>query len=120
KFELAFSNAGIAPIYYDWPTRIYLFDENGDILTTYSLEMDLRKVLPGELHQVEFLVPVDKLENGTYKIGIAIIDPITAQPAVKLAMQNIRQDMIQEIGSFEVDWAIDALTNTAASIFQGK
>ena len=47
-------------------------------------------------------MPVGNLKNGKYSIGIAIIDPLTSQPAVKFSNENARQDLIQYIGSFEV------------------
>jgi hypothetical protein len=59
-------------------------------------------VLPGESYHVFVKIPVANLKNGTYSIGIAIIDPITRQPGVKFANENTRQDLIQYIGSFEV------------------
>jgi hypothetical protein len=105
KFD--FSNAGIAPFYYDWPVKIYLFDENGKIIGTYPLQMDLRKILPDQAYQVSFTLPVGSQENGKYSIGIAIIDPRTGKPGVKLANESVRQDLIQEVGTFEVNWLIN-------------
>ena len=109
KLSLKFGNDGIAPIYYDWPTKIYLFDQYGDLLVTYLLDIDLRELLPGEFHKVDFYLPVDQLENGTYSLGLGVIDPSTNQAAVRFAMKNPRQDLIQEIGSFKVDRMSDRL-----------
>ena len=47
-------------------------------------------------------MPVGNLKNGIYSLGLAIIDPITGQPAIKFGNKNARQDLIQYIGSFEV------------------
>jgi hypothetical protein len=102
KITFTFSNNGIAPMYYNWPVRVYLLDENGNTITTHPLQMDLRKVLPGKFYDVPFTIPVGGLKNGIYSIGIAIIDPITDQPGVKFANENTRKDLIQYIGSFEV------------------
>ena len=97
-----FSNNGIAPIYYNWPIMVYLFDEKGNTILAYQPQTDLRKVLPGSFFDVTFKMPIGDLEKGTYSIGAAIIDPITGQPGVKLANENTRNDLIQSIGSFEV------------------
>jgi len=102
NIRFTLSNSGIAPMYYNWPSQIYLFDEKGISISTHLLAMDLRKVLPGEFYDIALKVPVGNLKNGTYSIGIAIIDPITGQPAVKFGNKNARQDLIQYIGSFEV------------------
>jgi hypothetical protein len=102
NIRFTFSNHGIAPMYYNWPVHIYLLDEKGKSISTHLLPMDLKKVLPGESYEVTSKIPVSNLKNGTYSIGIAIIDPLTSQPAVKFGNENARQDLIQYIGSFEV------------------
>ncbi len=102
NIKFTFSNSGIAPMYYNWPSKVTLFDEKGNTITTYQPQMDLRKVLPGIFFDVTFNMPVGDLKNGTYSIGIAIIDPINGQPGVKFANENIRIDLIQYIGSFEI------------------
>lgn len=100
--KLTLGNHGIAPIYYNWPARLYLIDEQNHILVVHPLDVDLRKILPGEFCNITFEMPVNGLKNGTYSIGIAIIDPLTGQPSVRLANENIRGDLIQFLGSFEV------------------
>jgi hypothetical protein len=102
QIKLGFSNDGIAPFYYEWPARVYLFDESGKTLSAYPLTMDLRKILPGQVYEEPFTLPVTNLENGKYTIGVSIIDPLTGQPGVKLANENTRNDLIQTVGSFEV------------------
>jgi hypothetical protein len=102
NITFTFSNNGIAPMYYNWPNKVYLFDEKGNTITTHQPQMDLRKVLPGMFFDVTFNMTVGDLKNGTYSIGIAIIDPINGQPGVKFANENVRNDLIQYIGSFEI------------------
>ncbi len=102
KITLTFSNSGIAPVYYNWPTRFYLFDEEGNTVATCQAEIDLRNILPGDLDEMTVRIPIDNLRNGSYSIGIAIIDPMTGKPSIKLANENTRQDLIQYIGFFEI------------------
>jgi hypothetical protein len=99
---LTFSNDGVAPIYYNWPTRIYLLKKEEKTLTSFPLQMDLRNVLPGKFLEVSFDFPINNLENGMYSLGIAILDPLTGEPAVRLANENNLSDQIQVLGSFEV------------------
>lgn len=99
---LHFANDGAAPIYYNWPVKVFLFDIDGIVAKTYRPKMDLRRILPGASYRVSFSVPVGRLEEGIYTLGFAILDPLTDQPAVRLAMANPRGDLIQEIGKFEV------------------
>ncbi|HLO16058.1 MAG TPA: DUF4832 domain-containing protein [Anaerolineales bacterium] len=102
NIRFAFSNGGLAPMYYDWPTKLYLLDEKGNTVTTYELQMDIRNILPEKIYEVTQKMPIGNLKDGIYSIGIAIIDPLTGQPGVRFANENARQDLIQYIGSFEV------------------
>lgn len=104
QIKFIFSNDGIAPFYYEWPTRVYLFDESGKTLNTYPLPMDVRKILPGQIYEAPFIMPMDDLEDGKYTLGFAIIDPLTDRPGIKLANENMRKDLIHVVGSFEVKW----------------
>jgi len=103
QINLSLSNDGIAPFYYNWPAKIYLFDERGKTIETYSLSLDLRKILPAQVYTVSFTLPIDALDNGKYSIGFAIVDPLTGMPGVKLANENVRQDLIQEAGTFKIN-----------------
>jgi len=74
--------------------------------------MDLRKILPGRINDVSFDLPVSTLEDGTYSIGFAIIDPLTGKPGVKLTNESARNDLIQVVGTFEVNWLFNLLKIT--------
>ncbi len=102
-----FSNNGIAPFYYDWTAMVYLFNEDGSMVAAYPLQMDLREILPGEMYEVPFVLPVKNLENGTYRLGFAIIDPLSGKPGIELANGTARNDLIQEVGSFNIAWTFD-------------
>jgi hypothetical protein len=99
---LRFINYGAAPMYYNWPVQLVLFDDDGAVLKTYRPKMDLRQILPGAPYRISFTMPLGRMEEGIYTLGFAILDPHTGQPAVQLAMPNPRGDLIQEIGQFEV------------------
>ena len=102
QFRLQLSNDGIAPLYYAWPVYVYVLAEDGSVSAQYKLDLDVRKVLPGELMNFNDKLPIEQLENGKYTVGIAVLDPLTNQPAVRFAMRSVRNDRIQELGSFEV------------------
>ena len=105
--QIEFGNNGIAPIYYNWPTNLYILDSNGRLIYVSQINVDLRKIIPGELYKVSAHLPVDNLEKGAYSVGIAIVDPDTNLPAVHLAMDNTRSDNIFVLGSFEVKKMFD-------------
>jgi hypothetical protein len=99
---ITFGNNGIAPIYYNWPTYLYIFDENQILKISFPLDVDLPRILPGLEEEIRIDLPIDKIANGIYTLGIAIVDPITNQPAVRFGMTNNRTDLVFEMGSFEV------------------
>ena len=106
RLTLIFANDGAAPMYYNWPVQLVLFDKDGAERKTYQPKMDLRRILPGTPYRVTFVLPLGRLEKGIYTLGFAILDPHTGQPAVRLAMPNPRGDLIQEIGWFKVSTLI--------------
>ena len=101
EIHFTFSNDGIAPIYYNWPSRVYIFGDDGNLVKTSPIDLRLPQILPGLLFQVEKIIQVDDLEAGNYTIALAVLDPLTDQPSIRFANKNSRHDFIQEIGSFE-------------------
>ena len=101
--DITFSNKGIAPIYYNWPIYIYIFDEYQTIVFKEQQEFDLRSILPNDLVQMNISLPIKaELKNGTYSLGLAIVDPLTNEPVIKFAMINERPDLIFHLGNFEI------------------
>jgi hypothetical protein len=95
----------VAPPYFDWPARLYLIDQRGEIRTSHAAPLDVRKILPGRPHEALFSIPLAGLPNGSYNVGFAILDPISSEPAVRFAMDNSRPDLIQVLGTVEVLWS---------------
>ena len=102
QLKVHLHNDGIAPMYYAWPVQLYLLSEEGQILAQYPLELDVRSVLPDQDVSFCYKLPLAGLPNGVYKIGLAVLDPLTNAPVVRFAMHNARSDRIQELASFEM------------------
>jgi hypothetical protein len=102
EVEASICNAGIAPMYYSWPVRFYLIDEIGDIAYFEDSSQDLRKIIPGSCHKATIDFPTNELNSGVYTVGLAVIDPLTNEPAVSFAMENDREDLIFELGYVSV------------------
>lgn len=100
--SLTFANDGVAPMYYNWPIALYVYDETGSLVKTDQPKMDLRKILPGKPYSTQVSISLDGLAPGKYTLGFAILDPVTRAPAVRLAMANNREDLIWELGTVEV------------------
>jgi hypothetical protein len=91
-------------MYYDWPAQLYLIDGHGGIRVSQQAAMDVREILPGRPYTVVLSMPLTGLEKGTYDVAFAILDPLTQRPAVRLAMDNPRGDLIQTLGTVRIPW----------------
>jgi hypothetical protein len=100
--ELTIENRGVAPLYFDWPSQMYLIDRRGEIRAARPVSIDLRKILPGVPYTASFAIPLDGVPNGSYQVGFAILDPLTQEPAIRLAMENSRTDLIQVLGNVAI------------------
>ena len=79
-------NDGVAPFYFDWQPTLRLTDESG---TERLLPVDLRLVtlLPGLMKKTDTLLPEDLPGAGAYTLQIGIVDPLTGEAGVALAME---------------------------------
>ncbi len=100
--KLVFANEGVAPFYLNWPARLYLIDKDGRVQASHATTIDLRKILPGQPYSVTLSIPLAGLQNGSYDLGLAILDPLTEEPAVRLAMENQRTDLIQVLATVRI------------------
>jgi hypothetical protein len=95
-------NIGNAPMYYPWPLRFYLIDDTGEFQAIVEKDESMMGVLPSQSRSFNFSLPVGHLENGVYSVGVSIVDPLTDQPVVRFAMDNVRNDRIQILRELEV------------------
>ncbi len=100
--QLVFRNEGVAPFYFDWPAQLYLIDPQGEIRASHAAAVDLRRFLPDQSYAVSLSIPLKGLQAGSYQIGFAILDPLTQQPAIRLAMDSTRADLIQILGTVAI------------------
>lgn len=81
-------NDGLAPMYFDWPVKLYLM-KNGDRTqcTTYPLGgLQLTKIPENAEASAEVLISADELDAEHTQLYIGIEDPETGKPSVQLAM----------------------------------
>lgn len=94
QVHLDWVNDGLAPMYYNWETKLYLMDESGEVIKEQVVDVDLTKVLPDETVDSDTVFDLVGVNKGKYQIGLAIIDPISKEPAVMFAMENNPSDRI--------------------------
>lgn len=92
--RLTWENFGLAPLYWDWPVMMYVYDARGELLYWETVELSLSRLLPGETLETENHIPFsDQLREG-YQIGIGITDP-DEQEHLYLAMDGEIRDGVQ-------------------------
>ena len=101
--KLAFTswweNKGVAPAYRRFPLALRLRGKRAATLLTGA---DVRGWLPGDnLYNGAVFVPPD-LPQGEYALDVALLDPFSGNPAVRLAIAGRREDGWYELGRIQV------------------
>jgi len=94
-------NEGVAPVYrlFVLAFRLSSRDHSAVIRT----EADLRKWVPGDaVFEDPVFVPGD-LPAGDYQVSVGILDPITLQPAIRLAIEDRGDDGWYALGKIRVN-----------------
>ena len=93
-------NEGVAPIYRRFVLAFRLSSpEHSTVIRT---EADLRKWVPGDaVFEDPVFVPGD-LPAGDYKVSVGLLDPITLQPGIRLAIEGRGDDGWYALGTIHV------------------
>jgi len=89
-------NAGVAPVYGDYRLAIQI----GDAVIRAPAQVS--KWLPGDAVFDGSLYLPDTLQPGSYRLRLALLDPRTGQPAIRLAIQGRQSDGWYDVGSIQV------------------
>ena len=105
-FTSWWENDGDAPCYRKFPLALRL--SNKEASTVMITDADIRKWMPGDnLYNNSAFIPAN-LPDGEYQLSIAIVDPATRKPAIKLAIQGIDADGWYALGNVKVHQALAA------------
>lgn len=100
EFTSWWENKGVAPSYRKWPLAIRL--KGASRTDVFETGADIRKWLPGDaLYDGSVYVPAD-MPAGEYEIAVALLDPQTRQPKVKLAIAGRDADGWYPLGMVKV------------------
>lgn len=83
-------NRNVGRSYIQYPLRVYLVDACGSpVWSGEDTSFDPRRFLRGGTYEVSstFTLPAD-LPPGRYQLRMALVDPTTGEPAVRLAIQG--------------------------------
>jgi hypothetical protein len=98
-----FLNAGVAPPYRDYLLALQF--RSGETSKTTVLSTDVRKWLPGDAVVDQTLYIPDSLIAGTYQIRLALLDPRTNQPVIRLAIKGREADGWYGMGTINISSA---------------
>jgi len=94
-------NAGVAPVYREYWLALELRSVSGSVVI--RLPVDVRKGLPGDaLFDGAVYIP-ENLKPGAYRFRLALLDPRTEQPAIKLAIEGRQPDGWYDLGAITVE-----------------
>ncbi|WP_299446752.1 DUF4832 domain-containing protein, partial [uncultured Phycicoccus sp.] len=99
--SLTLSNAGTAPTYERWTTRLVLRDSSGGRVATLPLSLDLRTRLPGSSTFSQTLT-APELPEGSYTAALEVVDPEGYLPPMRLANTSRDIEGAYPLGSVPV------------------
>jgi Domain of unknown function (DUF4832) len=93
-------NDGVAPIYRKYTLAMQFYSDSAHAIV--PLPVDIRKWLPGDsVYDGTVYVPAS-LKPGNYRLRVGMLDPLTGQPAIQLAIEGRQPDGWYDVGSIEV------------------
>jgi hypothetical protein len=94
-------SGGVAPVYRPYDLAVELLGANATAVI--KLPVDVRKWLPGDsVYDGPIYIPAN-LSPGGYRLRVALLDPRTEQPAIKLAIEGGQPDGWYDVGQVVVD-----------------
>jgi hypothetical protein len=95
--SMLWNNEGVAPVYKEFQLAVRLGD------SVVPVPVDVRKWMPGDWLYEGNLYVDDALKPGVYDFRVALLDPRTRQPAIKLAIEGLQPDGWYTLGKITVD-----------------
>ncbi|TKJ38170.1 MAG: DUF4832 domain-containing protein [Planctomycetes bacterium B3_Pla] len=100
SFTSWWDNKGVAPCYKEFYLALRL--KNEQTTEILAANADIRTWLPGDnLYDDAVLIP-DNIPAGEYDLQIAILDPLSNEPKVKLAISSRRPDGWYSLGKIKI------------------
>jgi hypothetical protein len=106
EFNTWWDNEGNAPCYERFRMAFRLTD--GKNSTVMNTDADIRNWMPGDsLYNDSVFIP-SNLANGNYHLSVAIVDPETDEPKVKLAIEGMDSNGWYPLGDLIVNQSLPA------------
>ncbi len=100
-FRSWWENKGVAPIYRRFTPALRLVGKQRT--EVFRLDEDMRQWLPGDIVWDDAVFLPHDMPEGDYELQIAVLNPRTLKPAVKLAIEGITDDGWYSLGKITVE-----------------
>jgi len=96
-------NAGVAPVYRDYILALELRPASGGEGAVIPTRAKVREWLPGDAVYDDTLYVPHTLAPGSYRVRVALLDPRTRKPAIRLAIEGRQDDGWYDVGEIRVE-----------------
>ena len=100
-FDKWWENKGVAPCYRQFPVAVRLKGQQAAVVLATGA--DIREWLPGDIVYDSGVVVPFGTPAGDYELQLAVIDPQTRQPKVRLAIEGGGEDGWYTLGKLRVE-----------------
>lgn len=100
--SMKWENVGVAPLYRDYRIAFRFTDENSGKSFIIAGATSLKGWLPGITEKTEILKLPGNVKKGTCRIDIAVVDPSTREPSIRLAISGRGNDGWYLLSSVEI------------------
>ena len=91
--DMTWANEGVAPIYYNYPLALQFKPVKGGDPIVVDLGVDTRSWMPSEAIPMQLNLDIPpEMPAGEYEVGVALLDPNTMNPGIKLANEGLQED----------------------------
>jgi len=106
SISLRWENTGVASPYGDYRIALRLASEGAPTERFVSLTgRSIRGWLPGTTNVTESLAAPREWRSGNYRLAVAVVDPSSREPAVRLAIEGRAEDGWYPLGVVKVTQA---------------
>ena len=106
--DLAITNIGVAPMYYDWDVQFALLNESNEPVALFETPYDVRSILPdGSSYAIPLSTSLEDIPVANYKLATRIIQPgsdTSKTNAWELEARNTYILLSNELSVVEGSW----------------
>jgi hypothetical protein len=100
--NMKWSNLGVGKLYRRYSLVLYLLDSKGVVGQQDQADVDPTSWLPGDQSVAATLRLPGGLQAGQYTLGLALVDPTSKKPAIRLAIDAPQTDRLYRLSSVRV------------------